>query len=205
MIAATGTSTFDHAFSGKLSHAPQWSSIPPEGRPAKDQLLCSIFNLAHAHFIHGERDFSKPVAQTIHSLLLMHASKARLHYLVALPGASQFCTLPLAQQIVSAVWEHEESDLHKKTVDLLQKDVIGQQPPFSYKHGPELASLLTTPDTTPIINLLAAIRAESQSPLVHKPIDTLLSLNWAEVFNTLVKHGFSPLQNSSWGTAWTLF
>ncbi len=203
MTAATKQVDTGYTTSEDFTHTPksaQWTRISTAGLPAKDQLLGSIINLAQAHFIHGEQDFSDTVAQTISLLFSMHSTKMRLHHLVAIPTALQTNTQSLSLHIIQAVWPHGASDLHNKTVDLLNQTVIGKQPPYSDTDS-KLATLLKRPDTQPIFSLLNNLLSQTSSPLVREPLEVLLYLNWQEAFHAFVPSGFSVQQNSSWG--WT--
>ncbi len=196
MAASTNTGSLEPT-PEKGSHA--WSPLPTSGLSLSDKVLASIINLAQAHFIHGHPNLSAEVGQTLHHLMVTHTTKMRLFYIIngrwtVDPQNAQH----YAEEIVRATSVNTPSKLQLKTANFLQWAVIDAQPPFIGSH--ELAPLLKTPDTAPIQNLLEQSLLEHASiPLIKEPLETLLSLDWRQVFPSFVKSGFSQELHYTWG------
>ncbi len=181
--------------------ALNWAPIQTHNLTVSDTVLASILNLEGAHLIHGLPHLSREISTTLHQLLLTHVVKMRLYYLASNALESNTRTdmqaQEFAQMIVNFDATPEPSKLHQKLTSALKDNVLNQVAPFVFPF--DLKQDLKASDTEPVTNLLKKLLETAEEPLLKTPLETLLSLNWSEVFRSFVRSGASRRISYVWG------
>ncbi len=192
LVSAT-TSLTTERLSAPEEAALNWAPIQTHNLTVSDTVLASILNLEGAHLIHGLPHLSGEISKTLHQLLLTHVMKIQLHYLASNALASNYHTNSMKQRYAKRVVEFgatpTQSQLQKKLSLLLHESVLDQVAPFVFPL--DLTQGLKVADTEPITSLLKKFLETAEAPLLKNPLETLISLNWSEVFSSFVKSGVS--------------
>ena len=196
MCAATDLTT--ESLSAPEEAALNWAPIQTHNLTVSDTVLASILNLEGAHIIHGLPHLSGEVSTTLHRLLLTHVVKMQLYYLACDALESNDRIENLKQKYAETIRDTantEQSQLQTKLIASLT--VLQQSRPFAFSL--DLIQELKTPDTEPITNLLKKFLETAEDPLLKTPLETLLSLNWSEVFSDFVRSGVNRSISYVWG------
>ncbi len=166
-----------------------WEPIDTAPLSTYNKVCAAIINLAQAHFIHQQPNLTEAICKRMDTLFRDHALKLQLHNI--LDSKSIGDQTDRAQRLIKLITTptYPASPLQEDLNRLLSTTAMHQNPAF---HG-NLEELLQTPDTKPITDLLEEfIEAATHRPLITAPLETLLHLNWDEVFSTFVENSPPP-------------
>ncbi len=186
MTASTHTASLASHSLEEATH--NWKPIPTHGLFITDQVFASIINLARAHFVDKQDNFSQPLCETLHTLFITHCQKMRLFHMINDGVARTDKVLKsmnaYASAIIQSTPRKDHSELQQKITSLLEDSIIFNDEPSTKTH--DLLPYLKNPDTAPIKKLLTDFLPTVSAPSAQGPLEFLLSLDWDQVFKTFV-------------------
>ncbi len=197
MTASTNTASLAQESLEEV--ARNWQPISTQDLFITDQVLASIINLARAHYVDKQDQFSKPLCKTLHTLLTTHCAKQRLLHIANGNVKHTAETIKdmqtYANEVVNAIPMQEQSDLQQEVTSLINWYILDNAP---FATPADLLPLLKQPDTAPITDLLESFLPIASTPSAQQPLEFLLSLDWNQVFNACVRSGYSKGLGHTW-------